>query len=609
MKGACSAEKAPRQRHDPRTERTSGACPRRTAWCAAAAPKSPLDFAQRRTLGATLVLLLVASLWTTAGCTHLPAPKALKKLSWLERKPKPQVPTKATAVWTNTVLYPPGRKPIRGFGGRIFFFNDKSKDAIAVDGTLTIYAFDNSDPNADPAVPARKYVFTPEQLAQHLAKSPLGYAYDVWIPWGEIDGPPKKISLLIRFDARSGETLLTDTSQHYLPGSGKSESLSPATGLAQARSNTNAQPVSAGSHASPRAAAPSTTTVAAAGPTATPLQPGGSAVQSAPSPSTSQPAVQQVAYFQNAATPARPHPLAAQPSAPQPAAAASSPAPASAAVAAPSGPTPSALTASASPTAPATAPAPATARAPASSATTAPTAAPAPAASAATSLATTSVATPAAGAAAVASDSGRLSVQTRVEQRPRVETVTIDVPPGFVRRLLARPQTPSENGPFAAGASGALKPAGRESAQQEGAAAVQGETNGTSAGGQGQSSGTASASQSVSSAALPQAAQNAAPTASSDGRSSGGPGNGSLAATTDSTTLPNSEPTAAAPPPTDSPTSPGRFLAHFGRSRFPARRVPRVWPGGGRVRRQPYRATWLSALPPTPRSGPAAAAN
>lgn len=56
-------------------------------------------------------------------------------------------------------------------------------------------------------------------------------------------------------------------------------------------------------------------------------------------------------------------------------------------------------------------------------------------------------------------------------------------------------------------------------------------------------------------------------------------------------------PAVTSPPPTRSSLE-----------RFPARRGPAFGPRTDPVRRQPYPATWPSALPPTPRSGPGAAA-
>ena len=53
-----------------------------------------------------------------------------------------------------------GEKPLRGFGGRLYFFGpNNSQEPVKVDGTLVIYAFNET--NRDPAnvVPDKKIVY------------------------------------------------------------------------------------------------------------------------------------------------------------------------------------------------------------------------------------------------------------------------------------------------------------------------------------------------------------------------------------------------------------------------------------------------------------------
>ena len=61
-------------------------------------------------------------------------------------------------------------------------------------GTLVVYAFDETNRDANNARPDRKYVFTPEQLPLHYSKSKVGHSYSVWLPWDEVGGDAERKS-------------------------------------------------------------------------------------------------------------------------------------------------------------------------------------------------------------------------------------------------------------------------------------------------------------------------------------------------------------------------------------------------------------------------------
>ena len=105
---------------------------------------------------------------------------------------KPGKPDKIIAFWSDTVLTQTGRPPIRGFGGRLMFYEGKKEEPIKVEGTLVVYAFDETDRDANNTRPDRKYAFTPQQLPLHYSKSKIGHSYSVWLPWDEVGGPQKE---------------------------------------------------------------------------------------------------------------------------------------------------------------------------------------------------------------------------------------------------------------------------------------------------------------------------------------------------------------------------------------------------------------------------------
>jgi hypothetical protein len=158
-------------------------------------------------------LLLVAAL---AGCSNF---DISKRIPWEMRDPaKPEQPMKIAAMWTDTILNQPGRPSTRGFGGRLMFHATEGGKPIKVQGTLVVYAFDETDRDPSNSTPDKKYVFTPDQFSKHYSKSSIGHSYSVWLPWDEAGGEQKEISLIVRFMPLQGSPVVTEQSKHLLPG-------------------------------------------------------------------------------------------------------------------------------------------------------------------------------------------------------------------------------------------------------------------------------------------------------------------------------------------------------------------------------------------------------
>ncbi len=51
--------------------------------------------------------------------------------------------TEHAVIWTEDVLMVTGKPPTRGFGGRIYFYNEKSQ-AIPVEGELVVYGYEEA---------------------------------------------------------------------------------------------------------------------------------------------------------------------------------------------------------------------------------------------------------------------------------------------------------------------------------------------------------------------------------------------------------------------------------------------------------------------------------
>ena len=81
----------------------------------------------------------------------------------------------------------------RGFGGRFFFYDEKSRP-VPVDGTLIVHGFDDTADTPEDRV--KRFEFTPEQFTRHFSQTDLGASYSVWVPWDAIGGDQRRISLV-----------------------------------------------------------------------------------------------------------------------------------------------------------------------------------------------------------------------------------------------------------------------------------------------------------------------------------------------------------------------------------------------------------------------------
>ncbi len=169
----------------------------------------------------TLVALMLAG---STGCQLFPdRPEWSKKL--LGKEEEVVLPTRMMVMWTDTILHQPHQSGVRGFGARIYFYNDDNPDPVKVDGGLAVYAFDADDLRPKSPKPKRKFVFTADQLAQYMSHTSMGTSYSVWCPWDEVGGYNKQLSLIVRFEGRNGGVVISDATVKLLPGLNKPASV------------------------------------------------------------------------------------------------------------------------------------------------------------------------------------------------------------------------------------------------------------------------------------------------------------------------------------------------------------------------------------------------
>lgn len=173
-------------------------------------------------------LVLIGLLIATTGC-GMGKGDRWKFASWDVRravglkgdKPDPETPTRLVTTWTEAVHNRTGETPKRGFGGRLAFFKNGSEDPVRVDGQLVIYAFDESGEDPYRTEPTKRYIFPAEQLSVYESESKLGPGYNIWLPWDEVGGYERKVSLIARFEPKDGPIIVGEQTKHLLSGIAK----------------------------------------------------------------------------------------------------------------------------------------------------------------------------------------------------------------------------------------------------------------------------------------------------------------------------------------------------------------------------------------------------
>jgi hypothetical protein len=196
-------------------------------------------------LRAAVVLYLVA----VTGCAEF---DLRKRIPWGPgQNGTDEEPLKVVVFWTDAVMRQEGQHGTRGFGGRVMFYGRNETDPIKVEGTLVIYAFDESSGETNKVAPDRKFVFTPEQFEKHYSKSNIGHSYSIWVPWDQTGGMQTEISLIARFTPKKGSPVSSEQSRNMLPGTPRPRktslvgpgAASPLAPLLQIPPPGNAQPL------------------------------------------------------------------------------------------------------------------------------------------------------------------------------------------------------------------------------------------------------------------------------------------------------------------------------------------------------------------------------
>jgi hypothetical protein len=169
---------------------------------------------------------------SAAGCLGLDVAGTFR---WPGAKSEQPLAARMTVAWKNDIQKKAGKNMLRGFEGKVQFFaadppKPSGKDpakvsppvnpkGIPAEGTLTVYAFEETPDGKEGAGPSKKYVFPAKELKRVHRDGPDGHEYDIWLAWDKVGGAERHIRLLVRFDpAGGGQVVMSDNSREVLPG-------------------------------------------------------------------------------------------------------------------------------------------------------------------------------------------------------------------------------------------------------------------------------------------------------------------------------------------------------------------------------------------------------
>ena len=152
-----------------------------------------------------------------------------------DEEPEFQTPRSMVGIWKAATFEKPGSKSIRGFGGR-FYFYDARNEPVRVNGDLTIYGYDDQNQSESGDGKAdRKFVFKADSLNTHFSESALGESYSFFVPWDNVGGEEKTITLIPVFKTVDGQMPEAKPATLRLPG----RRVSKSAEVISARKNSN----------------------------------------------------------------------------------------------------------------------------------------------------------------------------------------------------------------------------------------------------------------------------------------------------------------------------------------------------------------------------------
>ena len=123
-------------------------------------------------------------------------------------------------LWSEGFLQNTGTPVAQGFTGKFYVFPRGAATSTAIEGRLTICAFDDTGENgpAGRKVAAdRTWQFDAQELETFLVKDAIGPCYTVWLPFGPPSSAERRCTLLACVTTPDGAQLISQPTLVTLP--------------------------------------------------------------------------------------------------------------------------------------------------------------------------------------------------------------------------------------------------------------------------------------------------------------------------------------------------------------------------------------------------------
>lgn len=162
------------------------------------------------------VLVSVALLGGTGCSTTRDLVTAMSPVQLSRASDAPRV-TKVMCLWESGIGKLPNG-PKRGILGQVLFLEGTSDVPVEVDGSVTVYLFDDQGTPEQQAKPIQKLVLTPEELQATHMETSVGHSYHIPVPYLRNHDLAATCALRVKYTSPNGDTTYSDLNSVYLEG-------------------------------------------------------------------------------------------------------------------------------------------------------------------------------------------------------------------------------------------------------------------------------------------------------------------------------------------------------------------------------------------------------
>jgi hypothetical protein len=129
----------------------------------------------------------------------------------------PPVPCRVVATWNPEVVFTPdpvqGGNPTPGLVGRMYLFGEEISSPLVGDGAVVVDLYDLAQTaDGKPGVMLEEWQIDPDTLKRLQRKDPVGWGYNLFLPWGTYKPDITHVQLRLRYVPPNGTPLYADSS-------------------------------------------------------------------------------------------------------------------------------------------------------------------------------------------------------------------------------------------------------------------------------------------------------------------------------------------------------------------------------------------------------------